>query len=117
MSAPPGKTDSYPSAPPPMVVGQQYQQQQPQMFNKTEAVFVQPPAAVVYMPSFGDDPVRLTCPSCRCEVITSVKHNISCGTWLAVLLVCLVFWPLAWLPCCIDSCKQADHTCPNCGGS
>ncbi|EER02604.1 hypothetical protein Pmar_PMAR005944 [Perkinsus marinus ATCC 50983] len=76
MSAPQGNSDGYPSAPPPEVVGQPYQ---PQMGTKSQAAFVQPPAAIVYMPTFGDDPVRLTCPSCRCDVITNVKHNISCG--------------------------------------
>ncbi|KAF4673982.1 hypothetical protein FOL47_009900 [Perkinsus chesapeaki] len=40
-----------------------------------------PPAAVVFMPDFGDDPVTLDCPNCRHKIISNVSHESKC-VWL-----------------------------------
>ncbi|KAF4652939.1 hypothetical protein FOL46_009425 [Perkinsus olseni] len=74
-----------------------------------------PPVAVVYMPEFGDDPVTLDCPNCKNKVVTRVEHESKCGTYICCCLLCLLFWPLFWLPFCCDSCQEAKHSCPNCG--
>mmetsp|Transcript_3737 Transcript_3737/g.3064 ORF Transcript_3737/g.3064 Transcript_3737/m.3064 type:complete len:94 (-) Transcript_3737:64-345(-) len=74
-----------------------------------------PPAAVVFMPDFGDDPVTLDCPNCRHKIVSNVSHESKCGTYICCGLLCILFWPLFWLPFCCDGCQEARHTCPSCG--
>ena len=38
-------------------------------------------------------------------------------TWVAVVGLFLVFWPVCWIPLVIDSCKMTDHFCALCGGN
>ncbi|PNW84100.1 hypothetical protein CHLRE_04g220825v5 [Chlamydomonas reinhardtii] len=62
-------------------------------------------------------PVPADCPRCRGRVVTLVTREAGMGTWTAagglalagcVLGCCLL--PFAW-----DTCKDATHTCPECG--
>ncbi|KAF4743154.1 hypothetical protein FOZ63_000452 [Perkinsus olseni] len=69
------------------------------------------PMATVY---FSDDPMTVTCPYCKATTITMVEHKVSAGSWICVGILALLCFPLAWLPCCCDSCQQADHKCANC---
>ncbi|KAF4673981.1 hypothetical protein FOL47_009899 [Perkinsus chesapeaki] len=169
MSIPPENPHAYPTAPPPVVMGQPYQaqqqpppqQQQQQASSPKPAVYTQPPPAMIYMPCFGDDPVHgyvffwyssssghlhgcrvvlilpvvfhnsppvvvvthefghdpmvVTCPRCHCKVITSVSHDITCGTWICSGIICVFCIFLFWLPFLIKQCQEARHTCPNCG--
>ncbi|KAF9809929.1 hypothetical protein SFRURICE_002159 [Spodoptera frugiperda] len=62
----------------------------------------------------GPKPCTLTCPSCNAEITTRVQYMSSTKTHLFALGLCLLFWPCACLPYCIDSCQNADHYCPNC---
>jgi len=62
-------------------------------------------------------PVVLTyCPKCAKEEVGTRTHTRSTGTtWLCVGVGLFVFWPLCWLPLCINPTRQTDHFCQNCG--
>ncbi|KAJ8724901.1 hypothetical protein PYW07_015859 [Mythimna separata] len=62
----------------------------------------------------GSKPTPTTCPSCNQEIITRVEYKATTKTHLFAVLLCIVFWPCVCLPYCIDSCRNADHYCPNC---
>lgn len=65
-------------------------------------------------PNYGHAQATQTCQHCQAVITTRVNHEIGKGTWIAVVLMVPCFWPFAWLPCFIDSCKDAVHECPNC---
>lgn len=67
-------------------------------------------------PTFGRKPAFMaTCPYCQSvNVRTRLQTFPSWVTWLAVLLIALVFWPLAWIPLVVDCTKTTEHYCPNC---
>ncbi|RWR99113.1 hypothetical protein B4U79_12956 [Dinothrombium tinctorium] len=77
----------------------------------------QPPVAVVVTINLGPNPARLTCPNCHRDIITATNTTAGLLTW--VLCGTLAFVGLFWGPCllpfCIDSCKDVEHSCPNCG--
>ncbi|KAF4667257.1 hypothetical protein FOL47_003659 [Perkinsus chesapeaki] len=63
---------------------------------------------------FDHDPATITCPYCRHTGPTKVNHNISLGTWICVIILAIIFFPVAWIPCCCKACQQADHRCVKC---
>jgi lipopolysaccharide-induced tumor necrosis factor-alpha factor len=65
-------------------------------------------------PNYGNVPVRTLCPSCRKAVMSQTTYTIGLGTWL-IALVLLLLPPLCILPFFINSLKDVEHTCPNCG--
>lgn len=56
------------------------------------------------------------CPYCGVKTRTSVTIGPNIVTWIMVIVLLLVFWPLFWLPLCMDSCKRTKHSCSKCGG-
>ncbi|EDO63389.1 lipopolysaccharide-induced tumor necrosis factor-alpha factor-like [Anopheles arabiensis] len=71
---------------------------------------------VVTRPQVGPDPASMVCPSCTKHVITRLDYETSTKTHIAAGLLCLfICWPCFWIPYVIDSCKNANHYCPNCG--
>ena len=62
-------------------------------------------------------PVHLSmCPHChKANIRTSTRTYPSAATWIGVVATGLCFLPIAWVPLVIDSCKQTDHFCQNCG--
>ncbi|XP_026313840.1 lipopolysaccharide-induced tumor necrosis factor-alpha factor homolog [Hyposmocoma kahamanoa] len=70
---------------------------------------------VVVSRPVGPKPSRTTCPSCRAEVVTSVKYAPTTKTHLIAILLCIFgCWCCVCIPYCTDSCRNADHYCPNC---
>ena len=61
------------------------------------------------------DPVFLQCRSCGRQSHTSVDFEMGTIAWILffVLLVCS-FGVLCFIPCCIESCKDAVHSCSAC---
>ncbi|KAJ8726874.1 hypothetical protein PYW08_015271 [Mythimna loreyi] len=72
------------------------------------------PTVVTHQPMTGTQPTPITCKSCNELIVSRVELKTSTKAHLFALMFCCLFWPLAWLPYCIDSCHDADHYCPNC---
>ena len=103
--------------PPPYVPpSQQPLHQQPQYVRQpAPTVIVQPGGMVAQRPvRFGEMSQNVVCPGCQQSVLTSTEYVAGTCTFIAALVVCLFFWPCAWVPCCIDSTKDVTHSCPNC---
>jgi len=64
----------------------------------------------------GTKPVQTTCKYCYKMVKTKVTFKANEKTWtVCLLLFILLLWPFIWIPFVCKSCKEATHTCPNCG--
>ena len=62
-------------------------------------------------------PVTLNmCPKCRQHNVRTKTHTkpVS-GTVLWCCVLSCLFWPLCWLPFCLDSAQQTNHYCSHCG--
>merc|ERR1719330_150116 len=65
--------------------------------------------------SMGDEPQHHTCQNCGHVGLTSVKHEVSCGTHIvACVLCCFVCVPCAPCPYCCPCTQSAKHFCPHC---
>ncbi|RNA35820.1 lipopolysaccharide-induced tumor necrosis factor-alpha factor [Brachionus plicatilis] len=82
-------------------------------------IYQQPQPSIVYVGlpiRLGDNPAQIMCPNCRASVLTRVKYQSGVLTWLIAGGLCFIG---LWLGCClvpfcVDSCKDAEHYCPNC---
>ncbi|CAG8624241.1 36206_t:CDS:1 [Gigaspora margarita] len=98
-------------------------QQQTNVLPQEQIVYIiqdPPPPVRVMNPNQGyinitsHTPTRVTCPHCNNSVVTLVTEDLGATAWFLVIILCLVFWPLVWLPCVVSSFKNKTHTCPNC---
>ncbi|XP_047023456.1 uncharacterized protein LOC124632605 [Helicoverpa zea] len=129
---PPPYTDTPPSdvrntpytdnAPPPNVqYAQQPQYPPPPMMARPGVVYqgnvnvVPGVIPVVVGPQMGPKESPMTCPSCNHQIVTRVEYKSNMRTHLFAALLCIVgCWPCAFVPYFVDSCRNADHYCPNC---
>ncbi|XP_050423934.1 lipopolysaccharide-induced tumor necrosis factor-alpha factor homolog [Adelges cooleyi] len=82
------------------------QQQQP-----TQVIVVHASA----IPPLGQTPVTLICPTCRAQVVSSIREESSNGAYLCCMLLFVVGCALcSCVPFCMDSFKKVHHTCPKC---
>lgn len=108
---PPPYTAAPPGPPPPHVVGV-VQQPTTTIIHTNMGAAVVP---VVVGTRMGPKPTIVVCKSCNQQLQTRVELKSSMRTHLFALLLCLFgCWPCACIPYCVDSCKNADHYCPNC---
>ncbi|CAD6187409.1 unnamed protein product [Caenorhabditis auriculariae] len=83
--------------------------------NMGEAV---QPATIVIVhepkpaPTFA--PYETYCHKCMKNVTTRPHYVTGTLTWIVFALVFIFFLPLAFVPFCLDSCKDAHHLCPKC---
>ncbi|VDK83283.1 unnamed protein product [Onchocerca ochengi] len=54
------------------------------------------------------------CPKCQCRIRTKQHHKSGRLTWILVFIILIIFFPLAFVPFLIDSCKDVRHYCPKC---
>ncbi|KAH9641582.1 hypothetical protein HF086_017106 [Spodoptera exigua] len=65
----------------------------------------------------GPKPCPVICPSCKATIITKVDKKATVKTHLMAFLLCSFacgIFGCSCLPYCMDSCRNADHYCPNC---
>merc|ERR1712039_1035564 len=88
------------------------------MGNSVPAQSQQQPAVIVQyvqMPSFGVQPVTLTCPHCQAHVRTRTESEPGPLAWILGGILCVVGLPFcACISCCIDSFNTVTHKCPQC---
>lgn len=65
-------------------------------------------------PLVGPEPWNIVCPNCRQNVVTRMEVDVSSRTHLGALVLCLVFWPIFWIPYVMDKCKDKNHYCSEC---
>lgn len=76
----------------------------------------EPVRTVIVTSQVGPDPSMVCCPSCRQTVVSRMEYESSTRTHVAAGLLCLVgCWLCCCLPYCMDSCRNGNHYCPNCG--
>jgi len=71
---------------------------------------------IVILPlEMGGESRRMTCPHCQAEISTTVIYKDGRMTHIAALILCLFgCYCCCCIPYCMDSCKDAEHECPNC---
>jgi len=70
----------------------------------------------LYGMTFARKPMQMdACPKCFHENgRTRTRTYPSMLTWISVLVLLLLFWPLAWLPLVWDKMKTTEHMCVKC---
>ncbi|RWS12571.1 hypothetical protein B4U79_08630 [Dinothrombium tinctorium] len=67
-------------------------------------------------PIYSPDPMRMTCLTCRQDIVTVTVPEAGLLTWLLcgglTLMGC--FWGPCLYPFCIEETKDVIHECPNC---
>lgn len=65
---------------------------------------------------YDDYPLRVACNFCQTENVTETNRETGLGTWVACAGLCFLGLGLGCccIPCCVDSCKDTVHSCPNC---
>jgi len=57
---------------------------------------------------------NVTCPGCQRLVTAQVEQVWGPASCALCCICCCVFWPLCFLPLCVDAMKDAEHHCPYC---
>ena len=60
-------------------------------------------------------PAKFFCITCQAAETSKVQNEVGTGVIVSSALLCFVFIPLFWIPCCIGTCKDKVHKCPKCG--
>lgn len=105
----------YPAAPPSYF--EATGQQPPPPPPGFKPVTSQPQAVpIVSIPHVGPEPLVATCPNCGLNIETVTRTEPGLIAYLSGALIFLFgFWcGCCLIPCCIDSCMDVHHSCPNC---
>ncbi|VVD02805.1 LITAF domain-containing protein-like [Leptidea sinapis] len=75
------------------------------------------PQIVTTVVPLGPHATHMICPSCHGEIDSATKKKPGVIAYIAGSLICLLgfFCGCCLIPCCIDSCMDVHHKCPNCG--
>nr|CUU99773.1 hypothetical transcript [Hymenolepis microstoma] len=78
----------------------------------------QPSQVVVTQPPVGIQPQEIYCPKCRKSILSETSTKAGNGTWIMCLIISCVGGNLGCclIPFCKKSCKDVNHTCPECHG-
>ena len=61
------------------------------------------------------NPVIARCIGCGNVGKTQISYQVGDGTYITVLILCLLFMPASLFPCCCPVCKDVVHKCSSCG--
>ncbi|KAF2883731.1 hypothetical protein ILUMI_22438 [Ignelater luminosus] len=65
---------------------------------------------------FGPAPQPMTCPHCHKEITTKLQVEAGMRAHLFAFMFCVFLCiPCMIIPYCVDSCKNKNHYCPECG--
>nr|BAN20724.1 conserved hypothetical protein [Riptortus pedestris] len=114
MSVPPDPNVYYTGAPPPSYHEAMRGQAPPPGFKPAPIGVA--PIPVPIGAHVGPDPMSMQCPNCHMTIETSTKTEPGLIAYISGVLIFLFgFWcGCCLIPCCIDSCMDVHHTCPNC---
>ncbi|PWA16959.1 hypothetical protein CCH79_00012670, partial [Gambusia affinis] len=65
---------------------------------------------VQHMPT--DVAGTMLCPHCKNTVVTTIEYKVGMLTW--IIFGVLLCWPCSFIPFCVNSCKDVQHSCPQC---
>nr|XP_022920123.1 cell death-inducing p53-target protein 1-like isoform X1 [Onthophagus taurus] len=66
-------------------------------------------------PAFGTDSQYARCTNCGVQGFTIIKSKPTTTTHIiALILCCVILWPLVWIPYVCSSCQKTVHYCPSC---
>ncbi|XP_026787712.1 uncharacterized protein LOC113537443 [Pangasianodon hypophthalmus] len=76
---------------------------------------IQPPGPVVMQAPMKSVPASTRCGFCQQQIVTMTRPINGLLTWVvAGTLLFLFIWPFCVIPFFVKSCKDIEHTCPNC---
>ncbi|CAD8184385.1 unnamed protein product [Paramecium octaurelia] len=61
-----------------------------------------------------DFPADIICPYCQRMIQTRVEYKMGVYSWIVVILLLVLFFPLFFLPFCFLECQDKEHKCPHC---
>uniref|UniRef100_A0A3B5MI82 LITAF domain-containing protein n=1 Tax=Xiphophorus couchianus TaxID=32473 RepID=A0A3B5MI82_9TELE len=97
----------------PQPVDQESAQPVPQQYPEPGAQQYPQPGVFLVQHLPTDVAGSMLCPHCKNTVVTSVEYKVGMLTWIifGVLFFC---WPCSFIPFCVNSCKDVQHSCPQC---
>ncbi|KAF2281542.1 uncharacterized protein EI97DRAFT_32459 [Westerdykella ornata] len=119
--APAPATPSHPQAPPPI-----YEQQSTKMASPPQPIPMHPgplgPQSAYHqafqtatpLMALNRGPAPADCPACGCRSMTTVQFETGNTTHVWALALC-IFTCLGCIPYCMNSLKDVEHRCGNCG--
>ncbi len=98
--------------PPPNYGGQQPMMpgQQP-MPNIAQGNFIHNSDKIIIIQQHSSMP----CPMCGFDGASTWRQKTGVVSWAWCICLFLFFWPLCWLPFCMDSCYDTQIVCNRCG--
>ena len=70
---------------------------------------------VVPLYAFQRGPMNIkSCHACGAFTRTRTISAPNLTTWIAVVVLFFLFWPLCWVPLVNEKCKRTDHYCSKC---
>ncbi|KAK9499217.1 hypothetical protein O3M35_002295 [Rhynocoris fuscipes] len=75
------------------------------------------PTIVTTVVPLGPHPTHMICPHCHVEIESSTKREPGIVAYISGIIIFLMgcWCGCCLIPCCIDSCVDVHHDCPNCG--
>ncbi|KAH9592379.1 hypothetical protein MS3_00004327 [Schistosoma haematobium] len=83
----------------------------------TKTSIVQQPVGLVPTTYYGPQPVSSSCDICMNKITTTVQYRKGVCTWMACTGITLIggIFGCCLIPFYVNSCKDAYHSCPECG--
>uniref|UniRef100_A0A171ASQ7 Cell death-inducing p53-target protein 1 n=1 Tax=Triatoma infestans TaxID=30076 RepID=A0A171ASQ7_TRIIF len=75
------------------------------------------PTIVTTVVPLGPHPTHMICPHCHVEIESTTKREPGIVAYISGIIIFLMgcWCGCCLIPCCIDSCVDVHHDCPNCG--